>query len=107
MKTIGGGRSSFNYNPYYHGAFCQLSNLMRVDMSECTQVEEIGEYAFYNDSELQLFKIGTEIPPTCKNNYVFYGINSYSVLKVPSGCIDAYAAASEWKRFASITGLDE
>ena len=107
LKTIGGGRSSFNYNPYYHGAFCQLSNLMRVDMSECTQVEEIGEYAFYNDSELQLFKIGTEIPPTCKNNYVFYGINSYSVLKVPSGCIDAYAAASEWKRFASITGLDE
>ena len=103
LKTIGGGGSY----PYYEGAFCQLFNLMRVDMSECTQVEEIGEYAFYNDSKLQLFKIGTEIPPTCKNNYVFYGINSYSVLKVPSGCIDAYAAASEWKRFASITGLDE
>ena len=103
LKTIGGGGSY----TYYEGAFCQLFNLMRVDMSECTQVEEIGEYAFYNDSKLQLFKIGTEIPPTCKNNYVFYGINPYSVLKVPSGCADAYKAATGWKNFASITGLDE
>ena len=28
-------------------------------------------------------------------------------LKVPSGCAVAYKSASEWRRFASITGFDE
>ena len=102
LKTIGGDYSS----SYYYGAFCQLKNLMTVDMSACTQIETIGECAFYGDFELRLFKIGTEIPPTCEN-YAFSGINPYSVLKVPSGCADAYKAATEWKRFASTTGLDE
>ena len=106
LKTIGGGYSG-PYGPsYYHGAFCQLENLMTVDMSACTQVETINQYAFYKDSELRLFKIGTEIPPTCGYN-AFEGINPYSVLKVPSGCADAYKAKSGWREFASITGLDE
>ena len=102
LKTIGGG----SYSDYYYGAFCQLKNLMTVDMSACTQVETIEKYAFYGDSELRLFKIGTETTPTC-GNYAFYGINPYSVLKVPSGCADAYKAQSGWNNFASISGLDE
>lgn len=81
-------------------------NLTTVDMSECTQVKRIDEYTFYGNSNLRLFKIGTEIPPTCKD-YTFYNINPYSVLKVPSGCTDAYKKATGWKKFASITGLDE
>ena len=77
-------------------------------MSACTQVDTIGQYAFYEDSELRLFKIGTETPPTCKSGgNAFRGINPYSVLKVPSGCADVYKVATEWERFASITGLDE
>ena len=100
LKTIGGGGSS------YYGAFGQLKNLMTVDMSACTQVKTIGESAFDGDSELRLFKIGTETPPTCGIS-AFYGINLYSVLKVPSGCADAYKAKSGWNNFASITGLDE
>ena len=99
LKTIGGSY-------YDYGAFCQLKKLMTVDMSACTQVETIDEYAFYDDSELRLFKIGTETPPTCEN-YAFVGINPYSVLKVPSGCADTYRTAYGWKNFASITGLDE
>ena len=75
-------------------------------MSACTQVETIGEYAFYADSELRLFKIGTETPPTC-GDYAFNSINPYSVLKVPSGCADAYKAKYGWNKFASISGLDE
>ena len=102
LKTIGGG----SYSDYYYGAFCQLKNLMTVDMSACTQVETIEKYAFYGDSELRLFKIGTETTPTC-GNYAFYGINPYSVLKVPSGCADAYKTQSGWNNFASISGLDE
>lgn len=85
-------------------SFCK--SLKTVDMSACTQVETIGQYAFYKDSELRLFKIGTGTPPTCWTD-AFKGINPYSVLKVPSGCADAYKAASGWKNFASITGLDE
>ena len=106
LKTIGGGYSGPYGTSYYHGAFCQLENLMTVDMSACTQVETINQYAFYEDSELRLFKIGTEIPPTCGYN-AFEGINPYSVLKVPSGCANAYKAATGWKKFASISGLDE
>ena len=106
LKTIGGNFISYNGQTYYHGAFCQLMNLKTVDMSACTQVEKIEDYAFYNDSELQLFKIGTETPPTCGSS-AFDGINPYSVLKVPSGCADAYKAQYGWRNFASITGLDE
>ena len=88
------------------GAFDGAINLTTVDMSEGTQVKRIDEYTFYGNSNLRLFKIGTEIPPTCKD-YTFYNINPYSVLKVPSGCTDAYKKATGWKKFASITGLDE
>ena len=88
------------------GAFDGAINLTTVDISECTQVKRIDEYTFYGNSNLRLFKIGTEIPPTCKD-YTFYNINPYSVLKVPSGCTDAYKKATGWKKFASITGLDE
>ena len=102
LKIIGGGFRSGSY----HGAFCQLNNLMTVDMSACTQVKTIDEYAFYDDSELRLFKIGTETPPTCGSS-AFVGINPYSVLKVPSGCADTYRTTYGWKNFASITGLDE
>ena len=94
VKTIG------------NNVFSLCKSLKTVDMSACTQVETIGEYAFYEDSKLRLFKIGTETPPTCGIS-AFYGINLYSVLKVPSGCADAYKAKSGWREFASITGLDE
>lgn len=98
LKSISGVRDL--------GAFDGAINLTTVDMSECTQVKRIDEYTFYGNSNLRLFKIGTEIPPTCKD-YTFYNINPYSVLKVPSGCTDAYKKATGWKKFASITGLDE
>ncbi len=99
LKTIGG-------DYYDYGAFANLKKLMTVDMSACTYVTSIETYAFHGDSELRLFKIGTEIPPSCGSS-AFFGINPYSVLKVPSGCADSYKAANEWKRFSSITGLDE
>ena len=106
LKIIGGGFDTNVGYRYIYGAFSELKNLMTVDMSACTQVEIIEECAFYNDPELRLFKVSTETPPTCENN-AFVGINPYSVLKVPSGCANAYKAATGWKNFASITGLDE
>ena len=46
LKTIAGGYDYYSGSSYYYGAFCQLKNLMTVDMSACTQVETIGDYAF-------------------------------------------------------------
>mgnify|MGYP000865704981 CR=1 FL=1 len=89
-----------------NGAFAFCWALTTVDMSACTQVTVIGEYAFSDDSKLQLFKIGTRTPPSCGND-VFTGINSYSVLKVPAGCVDAYKNATGWKEFTTISELDE
>ena len=43
------------------GAFDGAINLTTVDMSECTQVKRIDEYKGYGNSNLRLFKIGTEI----------------------------------------------
>ena len=89
-----------------NGAFAFCWALTTVDMSACTQVTVIGEYAFYEDSKLQLFKIGTRTPPSCGRN-VFTRINSYSVLKVPAGCVDAYKKAYDWNQFTTISELDE
>ena len=89
-----------------NGAFAFCWALTTVDMSACTQVTRIEYRAFYEDSKLQLFKIGTRTPPSCGRN-VFTGINSYSVLKVPAGCVDAYKNATGWKEFTTISELDE
>ena len=86
--------------------FSHCTALTTVDMSACTQVTRIEYRAFYEDSKLQLFKIGTRTPPSCGRN-VFTGINSYSVLKVPAGCVDAYKKAYYWKEFTTISELDE
>lgn len=109
LKSIEGGyyRSSSG-SDYFSGpigAFYRLPNLRTVDMSNCTQVESIGGYAFYGNSELRLVKIGTPTPPTC--DQAAFGVNPQSVLKVPTGCADAYKAAIGWRGFTSITGLDE
>ena len=98
LKTIGGR--------YDGGAFTNCPKLMTFDASACMSINEIQQYAFYQCQELRLFKIGTAVPPTCGAS-AFYGINPYSVLKVPSGCADTYKTANEWNNFASITGLDE
>ena len=89
----------------FYGAFSGCSQLLTIDASACTKLASIGKYAFYNASQLYLFKIGAATPPKCYND--FSEINSFSVLKVPSNSIDAYKAADNWKYFASITGLDE
>ena len=90
-----------------NGAFAFCWALTTVDMSACTQVTVIGEYAFYEDSKLQLFKIGTRTPPSCGDDVFSRYINSSSVLKVPAGCVDAYKKAKGWKGFTTISELDE
>ena len=92
--------------PNDDGAFSGCPSLQTVDAEYCTNIESIGSSAFYQCRELRLFKIGTVTPPECYAS-ALYGINPYSVLKVPSGCADTYRTTYGWKNFASITGLDE
>lgn len=117
VKTIGNGTfnlcTSLQTVTFEKGSqlktvdgFSNCTALTTVDMSACTQVTRIEYRAFYEDSKLQLFKIGTRTPPSCGRN-VFTGINSYSVLKVPAGCVDAYKNATGWKEFTTISELDE
>ena len=104
LNTIGGGQ----YFSYYYGAFAGLY-LTTVDMSNCTQVTSIEDYAFWGNSSVQLFKIGTSIPPRIGTGALTdIGKKSFfCILKVPSSSVTAYKAADGWSQFANITGLDE
>ena len=88
-----------------NGAFSYCWALTTVDMSACTQVTEISGSAFSAGPKLQLFKIGTRTPPSFEDRYIG-GIYSYSVLKVPAGCVDAYKKAKGWNEFTTISELD-
>lgn len=89
-------------NVYHHGAFAGCSRLT-IDASNCTYLENIGEAAFYY-CKLTLFKIKRNSPPSC-GSQAFSGIGS-AQLQVPSGSIEAYRQAAEWKNFSSISALD-
>lgn len=105
LKTIGGFSHSSPSVTLGYGAFAKLKNLDTVDMSECTLVETIENDSFRDDSNLLLFKIGTRTPPKTGSN-IFDGINTNSLLKVPSGCVNTYRQYP-WSKFAYITELDE
>lgn len=102
LKTIG---SDAFTGEYEDGEYDKI-HLKSVDMSACTQVKSIGSWAFYKDSSLELFKIGTITPPTCGSE-AFSEIKSFSILKVPSESVAAYKQAAGWKEFANISTLDE
>ena len=71
-----------------------------------TRLKRVGSYAFAGCDDMRLFKLGTiECPEAYDNS--FGDIGTYSVLKVPTESVNAYKAATGWRNFASITGLDE
>ncbi len=97
LETIGGRASTL----YKHGAFMDCPKLKTIDASECTLLSTIQEYAFYNASTLELFKIGATTHPSCEQ-YAFEGIKDNSTLQVPAGCIQEYKNKEGWKEFTSI-----
>ena len=102
LKTIMGWR---RYDGMSYGAFANLANLKTVDMSPCTQVKEIQTCAFVSCSSLQLFKIGTIMPPTAEDRS-FSSLPIFSILKVPAESVEAYKQASGWNLFSNISALD-
>lgn len=95
-----------NGDPDAKGTFYNLRNLELIDMSGCTQVESIGQSAFWNCSNLKKIKIGTEIPPS--TNGAFQGAGSsdtYSIrLIVPEGSVEAYQ--TQWGRRFFVSSYD-
>ena len=102
LKTIKGWR---RYDGMSYGAFANLANLKTVDMSPCTQVKEIQTCAFVSCSSLQLFKIGTIMPPTAEDRS-FSSLPIFSILKVPAESVEAYKKAYGWNKFSNISALD-
>lgn len=106
LQTIEGNSydESWDGKSIRHGAFHKLPNLQTVDMSACTQVKTIKKGAFDNCSSLQLFKIGTIMPPTAENRS--FSLPSFSILKVPAESVETYKQASGWNKFSNISALD-
>ena len=87
-------------------AFCNCGAIHYFYAQNVTQLKEIGSNVFKGCDDMRLFKLGTiECPKAYDSS--FGEIGTYSVLKVPTESVGAYKAATGWKGFASITGLDE
>ena len=107
LRFINGVRDSSSGSS--NGAFFLLNNLELVDMSNCSQIEAIGDYAFWYCRNLQKIKIGTMVPPTTGNSFQGVGSSLTSSVKivVPEGCVEAYKSDNGWNiRGFYITDLD-
>lgn len=81
-------------------AFDDCTSLSIFDASNCSQIEGVGSS---NETKISLFKIGTKTPPSFSGDF---GLATYSILKVPKGCVDAYKAKTTWTVFSSISELE-
>lgn len=64
-----------------------------------TNVTSIGIEAFKDCSSLSSVTINAATPPSLGSS-VFYGVNASLQIKVPSGSVDTYKAASGWSVYA-------
>ena len=87
-------------------AFINCGSINYFYAQNVTKLERLGYRVFEGCDDMRLFKLGTVACPKAYSNS-FGEIGTYSVLKVPTESVDAYKAATGWKGFASITGLDE
>ena len=75
------------------------------DAENCTQLQIIGDAAFYGNDELNVLRLGTTIPPTV-GNMSFLGISEAAVLSVPASNIIEYKNNDSWSSvFKIIKGL--
>lgn len=98
---------NFTYDYSKSSAFSGCSSLKTIDATNCSKLESIDNYTFFQLGTLRLFYCGSETPPTVDMN-TFTGIDPYAVLKVPDNCVDAYKASKYWKNaFPQISGFNE
>lgn len=89
----------------YNGAFSYCKKMTVFDAENCTQLQIIGDAAFYGNDELNVLRLGTTIPPTV-GNMSFFGISEAAVLSVPASNIIEYKNNDSWSSvFKIIKGL--
>lgn len=89
----------------YNGAFSYCKKMTVFDAENCTQLQIIGDAAFYGNDELNVLRLGTTIPPTV-GNMSFLGISEAAVLSVPASNIIEYKNNDSWSSvFKIIKGL--
>lgn len=89
----------------YNGAFSYCKKMTAFDAENCTQLQTIGDAAFYGNVELNAFRLGTTIPPIV-GNMSFVGISESAVLSVPASSITEYKNSDSWNSvFKMIKGL--
>ena len=82
------------------GSAFHNSGIVRINLS--STVTKIESNAFQNCTLLMEIKSEASVPPALGNN-VFYNVNkSTCKLIVPSGSVDLYTSAAQWKDFLNI-----
>ena len=82
------------------GAFYGCEGLTSITIPN--SVTSIGDYAFYECTGLRSMTVEATKPPLCGYLYMpDYNIPLY----VPAGSVDAYKAATEWKKFTNIQAI--
>lgn len=89
-----------NLNSVKYEAFSGCKSLRKIELPKT--IKEIGEHAFGGCTSLESFVCGAQQPPTLGTD-VFKDVNlANSTLYVPSGSVDIYKAADQWKEFGTI-----
>ena len=83
----------------YLQAFSQCTALTSITLP--TSLTLLQNYAFSNCTKLTTVTIRATTPPTLGTD-VFRGCSALTAIKVPSGCGDAYKAATNWSAYADI-----
>lgn len=79
-------------------AFRGCTSLTSVEIPN--SVTSIGSAAFYGCSRLKSVKVWANIPPSLGDNAFVYTPSGLRIY-VPSGSVNAYKAATNWKNYAS------
>jgi hypothetical protein len=89
-----------NLSSIEFGAFYGCKSLRKIELPKT--IKEIGDRAFGGCTSLESFVCGAQQPPTLGTD-VFKDVNlANSTLYVPSGSVDIYKAADQWKEFGTI-----
>lgn len=78
--------------------FSNCTSLTSVEIPN--SVTSIGSAAFYGCSRLKSVKVWANTPPSLGDNAFVYTSSGLRIY-VPSGSVNAYKAATNWKNYAS------
>mgnify|MGYP000817439614 CR=1 FL=1 len=107
LKAIQSGNDEFGHKTY---PFKGCSALTEINLTNCTELSIISDYAFFLDDKTSLpiktLKIGATIPPICGEKAFTTATTYNAELIVPKGCAEAYKNATGWKKFKTITEFE-